>query len=74
MENKNIIVTGGTDGIGLAIVKNLLNENNKNFIIGNNTQKGERILKLLNNNKVNFLQCNLLEKNEIINYLRNFLN
>lgn len=65
MENKNIIVTGGTDGIGLAIVKNLLMENNKIFIIGNNTQKGEKILKLLNSNSVEFLKCNLLERDEI---------
>ena len=42
MNNKYIIITGGTDGIGLAIVKNLLSLNNKIFVIGKNPEKGEK--------------------------------
>ncbi len=66
MNNKNIIITGGTDGIGLAIVKNLLSLNNKIFVIGKNPEKGEKMIKLLNSRNLEFVQCNLLEKDEII--------
>ena len=34
MNKKNIIVTGGTDGIGLAIVNKLINENHFIYVIG----------------------------------------
>ena len=65
MNTKNIVITGGTDGIGLAIVKNLLKENNKIFIIGNNSKKGDNVIKTLNSQNIEFYQCNLLERNEI---------
>ena len=66
MDNKNIVITGGTDGIGLAIVKNLLSLDNKIFVIGKNSEKGEKMLKLLNSKNLEFIQCDLLEKDEII--------
>ena len=44
MKKKNIIVTGGTDGIGLALVKNLLKQDHYVFMIGKNADKGNEIL------------------------------
>ena len=61
----NIIVTGGTDGIGLALVRRLLNENHNVFIIGKNAQKGNKLLDTLKNPKLEFFQCDLSEKKEI---------
>ena len=41
-KNKNIIITGGTDGIGLAAVEQLLEYNNNIFIVGKNAEKGNK--------------------------------
>ena len=65
MDFKNIVITGGTDGIGLAIVKNLLETNNRIFVVGRNFEKGNKILKSLNSKNIEFFQCDLSEKNEI---------
>jgi len=65
MDKKKIIVTGGTDGIGLALVRRLLNENHNVFIIGKNAQKGNKLLDTLKNPKLEFFQCDLSEKKEI---------
>jgi len=65
--SKNIIITGGTDGIGLAIAKklSLINEN-KVIIVGRNDLKGKKVIKDLNLPNLIFLQCDLSEKKEII--------
>ena len=67
MSEKNIIVTGGTDGIGLALTKRLLQDEHRVFIIGKNEIKGNNVIKELNSNKVEFIQCDLSEKEELIN-------
>tara|TARA_B100001564_G_C20587090_1_gene646032 strand:+ start:396 stop:1223 length:828 start_codon:yes stop_codon:yes gene_type:complete len=65
-DKKNIIITGGTDGIGLAITKELAkNTNNKIIIIGNNNTKGNNIINDLRLNNLEFIKCDLSEKNEI---------
>ena len=61
----NIIVTGGTDGIGLALAKKLLMQENVVFIVGKNQEKGEKILRSLSNSNLKFFQCDLSEKFEI---------
>ena len=61
----NIIVTGGTDGIGLALTKKLLERNNSVFIVGKNPEKGNKVLKSLSNPKLEFFQCDLAEKFQI---------
>ena len=67
MSEKNIIITGGTDGVGLSLTKRLLQDEHRVFIIGKNETKGNNAIKELNSNKVEFIQCDLSEKNEIIN-------
>ena len=65
---KNIIITGGTDGIGLAITKELSkNLNNNIIIIGNNMSKGTKIINDLELNNLEFIKCDLSEKKEIYN-------
>jgi len=61
----HIIVTGGTDGIGLALVKKLLELNHTVFMIGRNYEKGNKILNLLSNPRLEFFQCDLSEHEEI---------
>ena len=61
----NIIVTGGTDGIGLALVKKLLLLNHNVKMVGKNPKKAERILDSVNNSKLEFFSCDLSEKREI---------
>ena len=65
----NIIVTGGTDGIGLALVKNLLLLNHNVKMVGKDSKKAERILKSLNNSKLEFFRCDLSEKREINKFI-----
>ena len=65
---KNIIITGGTDGIGLAITKELSkNLDNNIIIIGNNMSKGTKIINELKLNNLEFIKCDLSEKKEIYN-------
>ena len=66
----NILITGGTDGIGLALTKKLLNLNHNVFIIGRNLEKGNKIVNTISNNKLNFFQCDLTEKTEITRLIK----
>lgn len=54
----NIVITGGTSGVGLAFAKALNSFNNKIFIIGRNKQKGQAVEKQLGNT-VEFLESDL---------------
>ena len=65
MDIKNIIVTGGTDGIGLAVVKKLIEKKHKVFIIGRNSSKGNNVLNSLKCTNLEFFQCDLSELHEI---------
>ena len=74
MIKKNIIVTGGTDGIGLAIVKKLMDQNHNIFVIGKNAIKGNNLLNSLNYSNLEFIQCDLSEKNEVENLIKKIKN
>ncbi len=65
MLKKNIVITGGTDGIGLALAKQLIDKNQNVFIIGKNESKGNAILNSLKSPNLDFFQCDLSELSEI---------
>ena len=65
MLKKNIVITGGTDGIGLALTKQLIDKNQNVFIIGRNESKGNAILNSLKNPNLEFFKCDLSELSEI---------
>ena len=65
MLKKNIVITGGTDGIGLALAKQLIDKNQNVFIIGKNESKGNTILNSLKSPNLEFFQCDLSELTEI---------
>ena len=62
---KEIIITGGTDGIGLATVENLIENDNKLIIVGKNAEKGNNIINKFKNSKIDFFQCDLCENEQI---------
>ncbi len=72
---KNILITGGTSGIGFNAAKTLVkNPENNLILIGKNINKGElalRKLKEISNNKnISFLKCDLSSLGEINNFFQ----
>ena len=65
MLKRNIVITGGTDGIGLALTKQLIDKNQNVFIIGRNESKGNAILNSIKSSNLEFFQCDLSELSEI---------
>ena len=65
MLSKNIVITGGTNGIGLAIVKKLIQLDYNIFVIGKDEKKGNKLVNSINYSKLDFFKCDLSEKNEI---------
>jgi len=59
MKNKNIIITGASQGIGESITEKFFNKNSNVFLISRNKNKLETIKKRLSKNKIN---------SQIINY------
>ena len=70
MNRKTIIVTGGTGGIGLSLVKRLAQMDNKIFIIGKNEEKGKKAILETSSPGVEFFKCDLSEKKEINKFLK----
>jgi len=56
MSKKHIVVTGGTDGIGLALVKKLLEKEHSVYIVGKNAEKGNSVINQIKNSKLEFFQ------------------
>ena len=53
MKNKNIIITGASQGIGESITKKFFNKNSNVFLISRNKNKLETIKKQLSKDKIN---------------------
>ena len=59
---KNIIVTGGTDGIGLSLVKKLLERDHSVYIVGKNAEKGNSVLNEIKTQNWIFFNVTFLKK------------
>lgn len=77
MKNKTALVTGGTSGVGLSLVKELVKNNFTVFFIGTNTQKGHEIeleLKQLYQTKSTFIELDLSHLKKVSEFANHFKN
>ena len=70
MTNKKVIVTGGTSGIGLSLVKHLLYKHAKVVVMARNMSKAEEVknqlLEIYPDNPIDFIQYDQSDKDSII--------
>lgn len=75
MENKNALITGGTSGIGLSIVRYLAANNYNISFIGTNVQKGKEIeqeLSECSTGTISFIHLDLRNLNSVYQFARDF--
>lgn len=76
MLNKTALVSGGTSGVGLSIVKALVVANYTVFFIGSSKNKGLAVESELQNqtsNLVKFIELDLSNLNEVNNFTETFI-
>ena len=79
MKNKNIIITGASQGIGESITKKFFNKNSNVFLISRNKNKLETIKKQLSKNKINsqiidYYTANVQNFNDISDIVKTVIN
>lgn len=75
MEHKNALITGGTSGIGLSIVRYLAAKNYNISFIGTNVQKGKEIEQELferSKGTISFIHLDLRNLNSVYQFARDF--
>ena len=60
-KKKNIIITGGTDGIWISSSKTANEYDDNIYIISKNAEKGNKVLNQLSRPNIDFFQCDLSE-------------
>jgi len=69
LQNKNILITGGTSGIGKASAFKLVSNGARVVISGRNESSGNEIIKKIENDggKAKFIACDITDKKQIEN-------
>lgn len=67
MKDKTAIITGGAQGIGMAISLTLLKEGTKVIIIDKDKEAGTEFIKELNNPGAEFFPCDITNENDVSN-------
>ena len=71
LSGKEVLVTGGTSGIGLSLVKQLLSKNASVVVLARNMQKAEEVKKTLietfNHPQISFIQYDQSDDESVIN-------
>lgn len=67
LNNKKVIITGATSGIGAATAKLMASEGATVILIGRNKERGEKLEKEINDKKQNafFYQCDISDNNQV---------
>ena len=65
LEGRAAIVTGGTDGIGFAIVRRLLDDGAKVLFCGRTQARGDEALKRLDDKNAHFLATDVGEEGDV---------
>lgn len=66
IKNKNVIITGGTGGIGKDIVKSLVSDGAKVFVVASNKEKLEQLKRDIPS--IEIYQCDLANEEEVIKF------
>ena len=78
MNSKIIVITGATDGLGLAAAKTIAGQGYRIGLVGRNPEKGKKAMEAIvsetGNDKLDFFQADLSlvkEVSSLSNYIRN---
>jgi len=65
LNNKNILITGGTGQIGSFLVEDLINSNAKISILGRNSTNLKELKPLVESNKIKFIEYNVTNEKHL---------
>ncbi len=67
MKGKNVIITGGANGIGLAMVKKFAKRGSNVFFLDLNEDEGKKVEQELqgNDSKIEFLKCDITDSKQV---------
>lgn len=76
LEGKNVLITGGTSGIGEAAAILFAHEGANTIIVGRNKEKGEAVVKkiLENGGEAQYMHCDLTSESSVCNLKKQFEN
>ncbi|HRO65123.1 MAG TPA: SDR family NAD(P)-dependent oxidoreductase, partial [Candidatus Dojkabacteria bacterium] len=74
LTNKTILITGGSEGLGFALAKELLSHNSEVIICGRNSEKLNDASKKLNSNKLRTFVCDVSDYNQVQMMVKNITN